>query len=259
MNRNEWERHGRRVHRWLGMAVVGFLLISVGTGLLWANARYLYWPDRYKEKIRPLPAIPITLSVMAIPDLRKRLPGGANAGVEQIILKSDFGLLVYEVILREQGKKRTIVVDAESGTVLSPLSDGLAARIAQQYVRTPAAVTRLNRESYLPRKKHTPVDAIRVSFDDPDNTQIVLDAASGEIIEDEGRQRMFHFFVMQLHQLNFFGFEKTLLNVPGIPLLFMALSGLVVWWVQWQRRRRADRTVSGALEETALAPASTKQ
>ena len=241
------------------MAVVGFLLVSVGTGLLWANARYLYWPDRYKEKIRPLPPVPIHAPMVAMADLRDRLLGGTNDTLEQVTLKSDFGLLIYEVILRDRGAKRTVVVDADSGTVLSPLTDTLAARIAQQYVRTPADITRVTREAYTPRKKHTPVDAIRVAFDDPDDTQIVLDAASGEIVEDEGRRRRLHFFVMQLHQLNFLGFEKTLLNIPGIPLMLVALSGIVVWWVQWRRRRRAEKPVPASLSGATLASASTKR
>jgi hypothetical protein len=44
---------------------------------------------------------------------------------------------------------------------------------------------------------------------------------------------------MQLHQLNFFGFEKTLLNIPGIPLLLMGLTGLFLWYLQAVRKRRA--------------------
>jgi hypothetical protein len=38
--------------------------------------------------------------------------------------------------------------------------------------------------------------------------------------------------------MNFFGFEKTLLNVPGIPLLMMGLTGLFLWCLQSARKRR---------------------
>lgn len=63
-------------------------------------------------------------------------------------------------------------------------------------------------ERYKPRKKKRVYDAVRVRFDDAEATEIVLDRQTGEILEDEGRWRRVHFAVMQLHQLNFFGFEK---------------------------------------------------
>jgi uncharacterized membrane protein YkoI len=239
MSRNDWERQGRRLHRWLGVVAVGFLFLSVGTGLLWANARFLYWPDHYKEKIHPLPVVALhhaKLSMTAIADL-VRAAAGNDATLEQVTLKSDFGILVYEIKIKKQSSKRTVLLDAVTGGILSPLSDGFASQIARQYVRQPAAVREVGREAYTPRKKHTAVEAVRVSFDDSDDTEIILDVASGEIIEDEGRSRRLHFFVMQLHQLNFWGFEKTLLNVPGIPLLLMGVSGLVLWGVQLTRRR----------------------
>ena len=53
------ERAARKIHRWIGAASLAFLLVSVSTGLLWANARFLYWPDHYKEKVRAVEAPPL--------------------------------------------------------------------------------------------------------------------------------------------------------------------------------------------------------
>ena len=53
MSRGGSERIVRLAHRWLGMGSLGFLLLSVVTGLLWADAKFLYWDDHYKEKVRP--------------------------------------------------------------------------------------------------------------------------------------------------------------------------------------------------------------
>ena len=239
MSRNDWERQGRRLHRVFGVVAVGFLFLSVGTGLLWANAGFLYWPDHYKEKIHPLPVVALQhakLSMTAMTD-RVHAAAGGDTILEQVMLKSDFGTVVYEVKIKKQSSKSTLLLDAITGEILSPLSDAFASQIARQYVKEPAAVREVSRESYTPRKKHAAVEAVRVSFDDSQHTDIILDVASGEIIEDEGRWRQLHFFVMQLHQLNFLGFEKTLLNVPGIPLLLMGASGLVVWGLQLKRRR----------------------
>jgi uncharacterized membrane protein YkoI len=243
MGRNDWERQGRLLHRWVGIAVVGFLLLSVGTGLLWANARFLYWDDHYKEKLHPLPSVSLDnalLPPIAIGD-RVRSLAGRDITIDQVTLKSDFGALVYEVRVRQAKTKHVWLIDATTMESLSPISEGLASRIAQQYVRESAAITNVKLESYLPRKKHTPVEAIRVSFDDTNKTQIILDRYTGDILEDEGRWRRIHFMVMQLHQLNFFGFEKTLLNLPGIPLLLLGISGALIGALQWMRTRRARR------------------
>ena len=93
---------------------------------------------------------------------------------------------------------------------------------------------------------------MRGRFDDADATEIVLDRQTGEILEDEGRWRRVHFAVMQLHQLNFFGFEKTLLNIPGVPILLMSLSGCLLWIFHRARKRRSQ---SITFRETALFPA----
>lgn len=244
MGRNDWERKGRIAHRWLGIGAVGFLLVSVITGLLWANARFLYWEDRYKEKLHALPVVSLdkaTLQIKAVEERVHALTSQASA-IEQVTLKSDFGTLLYEVRVRQANKKHVLLIDAVTGEPLSPISEDLATIIARQYVREEAPVLGIQTESYIPRKKHTPVDAVRVSFDDANQTHIILDRYSGEIIEDEGRWRRVHFFVMQLHQLNFFGFEKTLLNIPGVPLLLMALSGAVLWGLHLRRTRRARGT-----------------
>lgn len=257
MSRGGYERVLRRAHRWFGMGALGFLLLSVGTGLLWADAKFLYWDEHYKEKVRPLAGPPVesaTVSLDRAFSLAKAAVGG-RALIEHVTLRADFGRLFYEVKLRVEGVPATLLLDAVSGERLSPITEDLAPIIAAQFVRAPAAVTGVEQERYTPRKKKRAHDAVRVRFDDADATEIVLDRQTGEILEDEGRWRKVHFAVMQLHQLNFFGFEKTLLNIPGVPLLLMGFSGLVLWGFQRARARRAKAaTVVG--QDARYAPAS---
>ena len=241
MSRGSYERSLRQAHRWFGIGTLGFLLLSVGTGLLWADAKFLYWDEHYKEKVRPLAGPPVesaTLSLDQAFSLAKASMGG-RALVEQTTLRADFGRLFYEVKLRGEGISATVLLDAMSGERLSPITRELAPAVAAQYVRPPAAVMGVEVERYTPRKKKRAYDAVRVRFDDAGATEIVLDRQTGEILEDEGRWRKVHFAVMQLHQLNFFGFEKTLLNIPGVPLLLMGFSGLALWGFQRARARRA--------------------
>ncbi|HVG01479.1 MAG TPA: hypothetical protein VM842_01250 [Nitrospira sp.] len=258
MNRAGYERRLRQAHRWFGLGALGFLLLSVSTGLLWADSKFLYWDERYKEKIRPLAGPTVESAMLPIDRVFLLAKGevGGHALVEQTTLRSDFGRLFYDVKLRGEGGSTTLLLDAMSGERLSPISEELAPVIAAQYVRSPAAVIGVKVERYTPRKKKRAYDAVRVRFDDAAATEIVLDRQTGEILEDEGRWRQVHFAVMQLHQLNFFGFEKTLLNIPGIPLLLMGFSGLALWGFQ---RTRARRATAATLEPVSATGPSGEQ
>ena len=243
MSKGDTERKMRRAHRWIAMSALGFFLLSLLTGLLWANARFLYWEGHYKEKVHPVTAPPLEGVTVALPaaiEASKAAVAG-EVSVEQMTLRSDAGRLFYDIRLRAEGKARTVLVDAMTGERLSPISTEWARDIARQYVHESADVTIVVPEEYTPRKKHHAQDAIRVGFNDTDRTEIILDRQTGEILEDEGRWRKVHFFVMQLHQLNFFGFEKTLLNIPGIPLLLMGVTGLALWRIQAARKRRTGQ------------------
>lgn len=245
MSRGGAERIVRVTHRWFSLGALGFLLLSLLTGLLWADAKFLYWDEHYKEKIRPLTGPPLDSATLPIDRamLLAKDAVGERAMIEQVLLRSDFGRLFYEVKARAEGVSTTLLLDALSGERLSPIVPDLAPTIAAQYVRSPAPVTGVKLERYTPRKKKRAYDAVRVRFDDRDATEIVLDRQTGEILEDEGRWRKVHFAVMQLHQLNFFGFDKTLLNIPGVPMLLMSLSGLLLWLFHRARVGRARHAV----------------
>jgi uncharacterized iron-regulated membrane protein len=251
MSRAGYERITRLAHRWLAVGAGGFFFLSLVTGLLWADARFLYWDDHYKEKVVTVAAPSVDAARLSFPQAleaaRTGLPGRMAA--EQVLLRSDFGRLLYEIKLRGEGAAVTVLLDAVTGERLSPISTELAPVIAAQYVRPPAAPNGVEIERYQPRKKKRSYDAVRVHFEDANNTEIILDRQTGEILEDEGRWRKLHFVVMQLHQLNFFGFDKTLLNVPGLPLLLMGLSGVSLWALHRRRVKRA-RTAEEPSEAT---------
>ncbi|MBK9113938.1 MAG: hypothetical protein IPM88_20420 [Nitrospira sp.] len=97
MSRGGAERIVRRAHRWLGIGALGFLLLSVVTGLLWADAKFLYWDEHYKEKVRPLTGPPVDSATLPLDRalvLAKEAVGG-RALVEQATLRTDFGRLSF--------------------------------------------------------------------------------------------------------------------------------------------------------------------
>lgn len=147
----------RKAHRWIAMSALGFFLLSLITGLLWANVRFLYWEDHYKEKVLTV----LTVTAPPLGGVRIALPAAievskagtaAEAQVEQVILRSDAGKLFYDIRLRAEGKAQRVLVDAMTGARLSPISAELAEDIARQYVRGEADVTGCLRNSTLREK-----------------------------------------------------------------------------------------------------------
>lgn len=218
----------RRFHRWLGMVFGVFLLSSAVTGLLWAYAPYLYWNPGYMEKKAALASPPLTDAVLSVRDALRRLQEKETGKIEaqSVLLQKDFGRLLYEIEYKISGTRRRSMIDARSGGLLSPLSKELAVEIARQYVADNPPLESADLVSnWISRNKSGGVNAFRVRFKDAGQTEIFLDPDTGTILEDQDRIRRFHFMVMQLHQLNFFGFRKVLTILSALPLLLMIITG----------------------------------
>ncbi|GJL56032.1 MAG: hypothetical protein NPIRA02_31640 [Nitrospirales bacterium] len=242
------ERWSRRMHRTIGASSVGILFFMVVTGLLWANAQHTYWDAGYKERVGRIPPVPpVNSAHVLLKDVfnyvqEKTLH--SEKEIEEIILRQDFGHLLYAVKLSDPSTPSTLLIDAMTAEPLSLISPNLARIIAQQYVSEESPITSVTMESYTPRKTNIAKEAVCVDFGEPKPATIILDRHSGRILEDESPWRRVHFLVAQLHQLNFFGFNKTLLNIPGTLLLIMSLSGLWLWRLQVIREHRAQQKTS---------------
>lgn len=244
----------RKFHRSFGMMFGLFLFLTAVTGLLWAYAPYLYWKPGYMMKKAASPSPPLSQAALsfseAVDILEER--EGREMEVQSILLRKGFGRLLYEIEYDVTGEKRRCLIDAQTGDFLSPLTEQLAIQVARQYVR---GDTRLESVDLLPnwvhRKKTHGVPAFRIRFRDVERTEIFLDPQTGHILEDQDRARRFHFLVMRLHQLNFFGFRKVLTIVPGLTLLSMIVTGACLWiGPQIKRRRlRREKEIQKPLEE----------
>lgn len=221
----------RRFHRWFGLISAGFILLTVVTGLMWAYAPHFYWEAGYKERKSETPAPPISAATIGIADVVSRVPGDLRA----VALRRDFGRLVYEA--RPSGDAPAVLIDGVSGEVLSPLSEPLAAQAARQYVPdafTLEGVDMLDVFRSRDGITHGPTAVAR--FAEGGGTEIFIDRMTGHLIEDQDRMRRFHFWIMRLHKLSFLGFKKELTIIPGLSILTMLLSGLLIF-----RRIRARR------------------
>lgn len=228
----------RSAHRLVALLSAALVAITVGTGLLWAFAPYLYWSEGYLQRKRPIEGPPLdSVAVPARQALEIAKQRGSTGALAELRLRRDAGRLWWEARGDDVAGESAILIDARTGEVHSPLDGDAAGRFARAYVAPPS-----NPESVelLPawthRKARHPRPAWRVEFDDARGTTIFVDAASGEILEEEDAVRRFHFFVMDLHQMKFFGTHKELTALSGVPLLFLLATGLAI---SRRRRRRS--------------------
>ncbi|MHA3775196.1 PepSY domain-containing protein [Verrucomicrobiota bacterium sgz303538] len=239
----------RRFHRWLGLGSTAIVLATVVTGLLWAYAPYLYWAGGYMEKKHPTAIASFDQIALthqySIRIAREQL--GKDAVVSSVTLRSELGTALYEVTGQREGKEVTVLIDAASGKVLSPLTPEFATQIARQYVagEPPVQCVKLL-DQFEHRSGKTYKSVYQVRFQLPKNPEILLSAASGKILEDQDDVRRFHFGVMRLHQLNFFGFKKTLTIIPGTAMLLLIVSGVML------SRRRKSRVPKPVIERASV-------
>jgi uncharacterized iron-regulated membrane protein len=232
----------RQLHRLVGLVGAGFLVLAAVTGLLWAYAPHLYWQPGYLDRKHALPAPAIgdaVVDVQAAVALA-RTASAAGSEVVSVTLRADFGHLLWDVRLRSGKVERPFLVDAVSGAPLTPLTRALAEVAARQYAGGgPAIAAIVYSPRYQPRKG-AERPAFEVAFRGNDQLEVVIDAESGGVLEESDRARRFHFLVMRLHQLTFFGFKKELTIVPGAILLVLLGTGVALapWW---RRRARARR------------------
>lgn len=221
----------RIFHYRIALASGAFIAVSAVTGLLWAYAPHLYWQPRYKEKKAGGAQVFVMSEVQTDTSALRHIVS-SRAGSERIkgmALKYEIDRPYFDI--RVDGAPGRLLVDAKSGEVVSPLSRDLAIAFARQYVQGPPGEAEAQLVSDWEDRKHATHPSVwLVRFSDDRNTEIVLDPASGEILEDSDSVRRFHFWVMRLHQFSFFGTHKTLTAMSGVPLLALLVTGVVLGW-----------------------------
>lgn len=216
------------IHRYLGVCLFIFIVISATTGFLRANYRW-YWKEGYKQKKQVISNIPLTSPSLSIEQVFK-IVNKKNDGtteVEHIKLKGDFGRLLYEVKLKNDSK---FLIDAQTGKPLSPLKEELVKKIASQYIKGKTEVQEITKlKQYIPRKEKEIRPVYKVSFNDRLHTEIFLDINTGEIVEELDDQRKMALWIIRLHDYNVFGLKRIFLSFVGIGLLLLTTSGFYLW------------------------------
>lgn len=224
------------IHRVLGLIFIPFLFISVVTGFFRANYQW-FWKQDYK-KIKNLNfENNIKVPVIAVDSLFLVLKKhyGEKIAVSEIKLKSEAGKLFYDVKLKNH---YPVLVDAEKGELLSPLSKELAKLLATQYVKADYKIKSIYLdENYRTRKEKKLRPVYIATFDDPLHTKIYIDKNNGEIEEEIDDNLQIGFWMVKLHDYDFLENKRINLSFVAIGLFSIACSGFYLWLKKKKRKK----------------------
>jgi hypothetical protein len=168
----------------------------------------------------------------------------AGADSSAVELRTLVDRPVYEI----RAGERTVLVDAETGALRSPLDRDTAVAIARRDRAGSPAVASVEQIVADPPTEYRgqPLPAWRIGFADADATHVYVDSATGAIRARRNTAwRRYDFFWM-LHTMDYRGrddFNHPLLVAFAALGLVAVLSGWTLWAVRVVRRRR--RTSAG--------------
>ncbi|MBN8222096.1 MAG: PepSY domain-containing protein [Spirochaetes bacterium] len=221
-----------RWHRRIAIASALVLASTAITGILWAYAPHLYFKDGYLQKKDAAPAKPLTAVNV---EIGEALTTATNTfktakGLQSAVLRAEAGGLYYEVQRKEGKEQSSVLIDAVSGEVVSPLSEALATQFAAQYVAGNPPVKKADALTDYKHRSGKKIKSVyRIAFSAPGSPEIYIDRNAGQIVEESDNARGFHFWVMKIHQLQFFGTKKELTIIPGLALVLLIVTGTLLW------------------------------
>lgn len=225
------QRWAVRIHKWLAL-IVGIQII------LWIVGGFgMAVLDIEKVRGEHLVA-PQAVSVLDMAELISPAEALAGSGAEQahtVTLSSWMGQPVYHV---EPLAGATLMVDARNGTLLSPIDEETARRVAlADHIAEPEIVS----VEFLvdpPREYGRPGPVWQVNFEDGEGTRTYVSPATGQVVTHRNdRWRLFDFLWM-LHIMDYEerdNFNHLLIISAAALAMFTVFAGLVLLIIRMRR------------------------
>lgn len=235
-------RWAPRVHKWIAL-VVGIQLLAWSASGLFMTVVPIS-QVRGEHNIRKPETVDLrAANVIPIASTLARVPVGKVARVE---LRTLAGRPVYEVALDGSS---SLLLDARTGAVLSPITEAHAIEIATADfagVGRPSNVTLITEKPPIEFRGDLPV--WQIGFDDTDATNIYVSAATGKVTARRSTTWRIYDFLWSLHIMDYSerdNFNNPLVITAAAIAFALAASGFVLLFLRFSppvlRRWRSSR------------------
>lgn len=218
-----------RLHKWIAL-IVGIQLLAWSASGLFMTVVPIS-QVRGEHNIRKQETVDLRAAALVpIASALQRAPAGAVARVE---LRAVAGRPVYEIAIDGSS---SVLLDARSGVLLSPIAEAHAIEIA---VADFAGAGRVTKAALIAEKP--PIEfrgelpVWRISFDDPDATNLYISAATGKVVARRSSTWRLYDFLWSLHIMDYSerdNFNNPLVIAAATIAFALAVSGLVLLYLR---------------------------
>lgn len=223
----------RALHRWIGLVLGVQLLLWMLSGLVMGLLPHHLVSGKHYHNAEAEP-VPLEQLPVGLKPAETKLAAFSGEPVLSISLKEFEHTSVYRVV-RASG---ATLHDAQTAQIIQ-ISEGVARRVATADYSGPGKITSISRleQPTLAMRAHK-APAWRVDFDDAESTSLYISANDGRVLERRNTYwRIFDVFWM-LHIMDYqerTNFNNALIIIASLVLLWMAISGLLLWGDSFQR------------------------
>ena len=235
----------RKAHRWMGVILgIQFLFWTIsGLYFSWSNMDEVHG-DHHKAHIHPLTS---NMNLASPQQSIEKIKAKDSINyVFDIHLIQILGKPVYQIVYskeHDRGKK-TQLVNAETGDLLSPLTEKEAVAIAKINFSDTAKVTKIE---YLTATnahheyREQPLPAYAVSFENPSNTTVYVASELGTVQKFRNTKWRIFDSLWMLHTMDYQSRDNIsnwLLRIFSIFGLLTVVSGFVLFWVSRRKKKK---------------------
>jgi len=220
-----------RIHKWVALIVGLQIVLWISGGVVMSVIPIEVVRGEHKVAAR-------TIAPFSVDDLLSLGAVSETIGVSAIKSATLGEILGNPVWRIETIKEEIYSVDATSGEVLSPVSEGLAQQIAEMDYAGAGGFKSIELLNKPPTEYNRPGPVWRAQFDDRDKTTLYIDPSKGEVISRRSQTWRFYDFFWKLHIMDYNDgahFNHPLLITAAGAAIFVALSGFILLIIKMRR------------------------
>jgi len=231
-----------RTHKWVALIVGLQILLWIAGGLVMSAIPI--------EQVRGEHKIAVTEPLSVSPNVLIPLAEIAKKNEIDALTEASLGQLLGKPVWRiKTPDGRQYVIDAESATSLSPMTEQFASKLAEADYVGSGTLSKVELLTQPPSEYGLRGPVWQAKFKDTDATTLYIDPETAEVRARRSSTWRFYDFFWKLHIMDYDdgkSFNHPLLITAAGAGLFVALSGLILLFIKTRRTLIAWRRRSGS-------------